>query len=75
MANVFAGWIAMYKGKRMEIKKEDFSGIYEAKQHAIKECSGVVVRHRPDCVWRCLFQATTRCAHMVLLSNLQFLPA
>lgn len=33
----FAGWVAIYNGKRIEIPKEDASGIYQAKQIAIKQ--------------------------------------
>lgn len=32
----FAGWIAIFNGKRLEIKKEEANGIYGAKQLAIK---------------------------------------
>lgn len=35
MKEVFAGWIAIYNGKRVEIKKDEASGIYAAKQKAI----------------------------------------
>ena len=33
----FAGWIAMYGGKTIEIPKDSASGIYQAKQIAIKQ--------------------------------------
>ena len=32
----FAGWIAMYGGKKLEIKKSEADGIWPAKQLAIK---------------------------------------
>jgi hypothetical protein len=32
---VFAGWIAFYQGKQLEIKKEEVNGIWSAKQLAI----------------------------------------
>lgn len=32
-----AGWIAIYNGKRVEIDKSEASGIYQAKQIAIKK--------------------------------------
>jgi hypothetical protein len=32
-----AGWIALFNGKKLEIPKDDFPGIYQAKQFAIKE--------------------------------------
>jgi len=32
----FAGWIAMYHGEKIEIKKEEANGIYAAKLLAIK---------------------------------------
>ena len=31
----FAGWIAIFNGKRLEIKKEEADGIYQAKLIAI----------------------------------------
>ena len=36
-AGDFAGWIAFYNGKRLEIKKSEANGIYGAKQIAIKK--------------------------------------
>lgn len=33
----FAGWIAIYNGKNVEIKKSEANGIYAAKQIAIKK--------------------------------------
>jgi hypothetical protein len=32
-----AGWIAIYNGKKLEIKKSEANGIYGAKQLAIKK--------------------------------------
>ena len=32
---VFAGWIAFYQGKKLEIKKEEANGVWPAKQLAI----------------------------------------
>ena len=32
----FAGWIAIYNGKRIEIKKSEANGIYGASKIAIK---------------------------------------
>ena len=32
----FAGWIAIYKGKRLEIRKDQVDSLYAAKQLAIK---------------------------------------
>ena len=31
----FAGWVAIYNGKRIEISREEASGIYEAKKIAV----------------------------------------
>lgn len=36
-SNKMAGWIAMYNGKKLEIKKSEADGIYGAKQLAIKK--------------------------------------
>ena len=33
--HIFAGWIAFYQGKKLEIKKEEANGIWPAKQLAI----------------------------------------
>jgi hypothetical protein len=33
---IFAGWIAFYNNKRVEIKKTEASDLYDAKQLAIK---------------------------------------
>jgi len=35
--DAFAGWIAFYNGKKLEIKKEEANGIWAAKQLAIKK--------------------------------------
>ena len=35
--NEFAGWIAIFNGKRLEIKKSEAKDLYNAKQLAIKK--------------------------------------
>jgi len=35
--DAMVGWIAIFKGKKLEIRKEEATGIWEAKQIAIKK--------------------------------------